>query len=127
MECCSKLKAPRAAFRAEVWTQSSAGQEPGHCVAPLGQGLCLQAKPGRQAAGEGDQDDQELLWPGMQTALARANAVGACPVDAAGQWIFLVWMSNVRRSAFQSLGELKHSPSLCVFSKRGITASHQHD
>lgn len=74
--------------------------------------------PGRQAAGEGN--DEEMLWPGTQRALTRVNAVD--------QWIVLVWMSHVRRSAFHSLGELKHSPSLGVFfPQRGITASHQHD
>lgn len=103
MESQSKPRAPRAAFRAEARSQPSTGQEPGCCLAPLGQGLfCLSlpsAKPG-----EGDWDDQELLQPGMQTALARANAVGAYPADVARQWGFFgldeqcakVWVSLLR-------------------------------
>lgn len=78
-------------------------------MAPLGQGLCLQSTPSRQAAEKGD--DQEMLWPGTQNALARMKAVD--------QWIVLVWMSSVRRSGFHFLGELKHSSSLGVFFPKG--------
>lgn len=89
-------------------------------MAVLAQGLlCLQAKPDKQEAEEGDWDDQELLQPGTQTPLARASAVCVCPGDVqASRFFFLVWMSNVQRSGFHSLGGIKAQPKPgCYFDK----------
>lgn len=62
----SRLKALGAGFGAKRWPQAPAGQELGHCLAPLGQSLLCLALPSKRSVagrqlGKGDWDAQELL------------------------------------------------------------------